>query len=88
MVRSRPATVFRTATESLHPVPCRCTGRAAGFPAALERGRSVAAGYFRTPAPVVVGRDVGRFFAEDSRPAVRVGVQLTVVLRSLEDAAL
>lgn len=46
--------------------------------------------YFRTPAPADVPSDVGRFFtaAPDSRPAVSVGVQFTVVFRSFDDAAL
>ncbi|CAL9660029.1 hypothetical protein SUDANB126_06965 [Streptomyces sp. enrichment culture] len=44
--------------------------------------------YLSTPAPVVVASDVGRLLAEASRPVVRVGVQLTVVFRSLDEAAL
>lgn len=44
--------------------------------------------YLSTPAPVVVASDAGRLAAEVSRPVVRAGVQLTVVFRSLDEAAL
>ncbi|PJN18270.1 hypothetical protein CG724_11490 [Streptomyces sp. CB02120-2] len=58
-------------------------GRGRRLPALACLGR-----YLSTPAPVVVASDVGRLIAEGSRPVVRVGVQLTVLFRSLDEAAL
>lgn len=79
---------FTDVGERARPLTDMAQG-ARGLVAAGRPGLFVGGvGQERTPAPVVEASSVGRFFAEVSRPAFRVGVQLTVVFSFLELAAL
>lgn len=74
-------------TATCRPVASGGPGEA-GVPSVTASPGVSAGRQDSTPAPVVVASDVGRFFAEVSRPAVRAGVQLTVVFSFFDEAAL